>query len=79
MANASVYYTLNSVDGKHDVKRIKQTLDALPGVLSVSVNAGSNQVAVDFDTTGVQSTRIQNQLEKAGFEIRETKTDNHTL
>lgn len=79
MANASVYYTLNSVDGKHDVKRIKQTLDALPGVLSVSVNAGSNQVAVDFDTTGVQSTRIQNQLEKAGFEICETKTDNHTL
>ena len=79
MANASVYYTLNSVDGKHDVKRIKQTLDALPGVLSVSVNAGSNQVAVDFDTTGVQSTRIQNQLEQAGFEIRETKTDNHTL
>lgn len=69
MQKESVYFTVNDVDGKHDVKGIKKALDALPGVLSVSVNAGSNQIAVDFDTTGIRSDRIQKQLEKSGYEI----------
>lgn len=69
MAKASVYFTLDKVDGKHGVKQIKQTLSALPGVSSVSVNGNSNHVAVDFDTTGIQSDRIQTQLEKAGYQI----------
>lgn len=73
MSKASVYFSLSPVDGKHDVKEIKNALDALPGVLSVSVNDGSGQVAVDFDTTGVQRARIQTQLEKLGYEILDTK------
>lgn len=72
MSKNSVYFTLNSVDGKHDVKQIKRVLDALPGVLSVSVNGNSNQVAVDFDTTGVRSDRIKKQLEQSGYEILDT-------
>lgn len=79
MANASAYYVLDKVDGKHDVKKIKQTLGTLPGVTSVSVNASTNQIAVDFDTTGVQSSRIEKQLEKAGYTICETKMDNHKM
>lgn len=73
MSKESLYFTLNNVDGKHDVKQIKKVLDALPGVSSVSVNEGTNHVAVDFDTTGVQRDRIQKQLEKSGFEILDTK------
>lgn len=73
MSKASAYFTLRSVDGKHDVKEIKKVLDTLPGVSSVSVNEGTNHVAVDFDTTGIQSDRIQKQLEKSGFEILDTK------
>ena len=73
MSKASAYFTLRSVDGKHGVKEIKKVLDALPGVLSVSVNDSSNHVAVDFDSTGVQSDRIQKQLEKSGYEILDTK------
>lgn len=73
MSKASVSFTLSKVNGKHSVKRIKQTIGTLPGVLSVSVNDSSGRVAVDFDTTGVQSTRIQSQLEKAGYEIRDIK------
>lgn len=79
MANASAYYVLDKVDGKHDVKEIKQALSTLPGVTSVSVNASTNQIAVDFDTTGVQSARIQKQLEKAGYKICETEMDNYTI
>ena len=75
MANESAYFNLDNIDGKHDVKEIKRVLDALPGVASVSVNAETNQVAVDFDSTGVQSDRIQSKLEKAGYTIVESKSD----
>lgn len=73
MSKESVYFTLSNVAGKHDVKQIKQALDTLPGVSSVSIGDGSNHVAVDFDTTGIQIDRIKKQLEKSGYEIRDTK------
>ena len=73
MSKESVYFTLGSVDGKHDVKEIKKVLAGLPGVLSVSVNQAANHVAVDLDTTGIRSERIQSQLEKSGYEILDTK------
>lgn len=73
MSKESVYFTLSDVDGKHDVKEIKKVLDMLPGVSSVSVNERTNHVAIDFDNTGVQSDRIQKQLEKSGFEILDTR------
>ena len=77
MSKASIYFTLRNVDGKHDVKDIKKTLDTLPGVESVSVNAETGSVAVDYDTTGVLSDRIQKQLEKAGYEVTKTNLDHH--
>ena len=70
MPKESVSFTLRKIDGKHDVKQIKKVLAGLPGVLSVSVNDVTGNVAVDFDTTGVESTQIQKQLEKIGYEIR---------
>lgn len=76
MSKASIYFTLSSVDGKHDVKEIKNTLNQLPGVESVSVNDDINYVAVDYDTTGILSDRIQKQIEKAGYEVIESNLDN---
>lgn len=69
MAKASVSFTLNSAVERHDVKVIKQQLDALPGVTSVSVNAATGLVAVDYDDTGVQRAQLQKQLEKMGFTL----------
>ncbi len=79
MSKASVYYNLGDINGKHGVKAIKQELDALPGVISVSVNGSTNRVAVDFDTSGVQSDRIGKQLEKMGYKILDTKTEDHIM
>ena len=75
MASASIYFTLDQIDGKHDVKRIKKTLDELPGVTSVSVNAETDSVAVDYDTTGVLSDRIQKQLERAGYTVTQVNLE----
>lgn len=77
MSKASIYFTMNKVDGKHDVKEIKKALDKLAGVESVSVNAETGRVAVDYDTTGVLSERIQKQLEKAGYQVTQSNLESH--
>lgn len=79
MPKASVYFTISNINDKHDAKEIKRDLDALPGILSVSVSSDSKQVSVDFDTTGVQSEHIGKQLRKMGYEILDSKMENHIM
>lgn len=79
MSNASVYFTLGNLHGKHDAKKLRRELDALPGVFSVSVSDSSSSIAVDFDTTGVQSDKIRKEIEKMGYEILDSKLDNHVV
>ena len=79
MSKASVYLTVDGIDVKHSVKEINRALDALPGVLSVSVGDGSGQVAVDFDTTGVESGAIGVQLEKMGYRVLRSRSEVHIM
>ena len=74
MAKESACFTVGGISGKHDVKEIKRGLDTLPGVLSVSVS-GDGRVAVDFDTTGVQSSRIERQLAEMGYQVLHSGND----
>ena len=64
---ASIRWT--SVDGKHDVKEIKRELDTLHGVTSVSVNADTDLVCVDYDSSGASYDMIEHKLNQLGFEI----------
>ena len=79
MAKASAYFTLGHIKDQHDSKEIKRELDALPGVLSVSISGSSGCVAVDFDTTGVESGRIEKRLEKMGYQILDSKVEDHIM
>lgn len=79
MSKASVYFTLNKINDKHDIKAIKGALDRLPGMLSVSVSDDAKRVSVDFDTTGVQRDRIGKQLEKMGYEILASEEETHMM
>ena len=74
MAKESACFTVGGISGKHDVKDIKRGLDTLPGVLSVSVG-DDGRVAVDFDTTGVQTERIERQLAEMGYQVLNSSTD----
>lgn len=67
MARATVSYVLDEIDGRHGVGDLKQGLDRLPGVFSVSVSTQTNCVTVDYDTTGTGQKAIQRQLEKLGY------------
>lgn len=79
MSKASVYFTLSDINGKHDSKEIKRELDKLPGVISVSVNDRAEHLSVDFDTTGVDHDRIQSRLEKLGYEVLNSRLENHIM
>ena len=74
MTRANACFTVGGISGKHDVKEIKRELDTLPGILSVTVSNDS-RVSVDFDTTGVQTGRIEKQLTDMGYQVLNSKTD----
>lgn len=79
MSKASFYCTVSNVNGKHDTSQIKRELGTISGVMSVSVNDRTEKIAVDFDTTGVQSDQILKQLEKLGYEVVDSKLENHIM
>ena len=78
MAHESAYFKLGRTDGRHDAKALKKGLDALPGVMSVSVNLKNGNVAVDYDDTGVTQAQIQRQVESRGFAIDSLNIDRLT-
>ncbi len=79
MPNASIYFTVNDVSGKHDVMELKRELGTLPGVSSVSVNDKTESIAVDFDTTAVQEAHLKNRVEKLGYDIIHTHLDTNIM
>ncbi len=72
MAHLSTCFSLENASGKHDEKRLKQGLDALPGVTSVSVS-GNGCVAVDYDTTGIRHDEIRQRVQQLGYQLRQTE------
>lgn len=79
MSKASVYFTVDNVNGAHDVKQLKRELDTFRGVLSVSVNDRTENIAVDFDTTGVRPEQLETKIEKLGYTITATRLENHIM
>ena len=79
MAKESVYYKIENLDNKSDLKAIKKGLDSIAGVLSVSVSADKDRVAVDFDTTGTTEEKIESHLNKMGYEITKAATEKHIM
>lgn len=69
MANESAYITVESINGKHDMKEIKRVLDSITGVTSVSVNPEKNQLAVDYESASASYDEIENCLNKMGYQI----------
>jgi len=79
MSKESVYFQLRDVDGKHDTKELKRELDTFHGVISVSVNAEKNSLAVDFDSTGVRCEQLEKRLEQLGYQIEAQKHEPHRM
>ena len=70
MAHLSVYFSLENAGGSHQRARLKQGLDTLPGVTSVSIN-DRGCLAVDYDSTGVRQEDIRRKILELGFSIQQ--------
>lgn len=70
MARLSVYFTLKDIGGSHQRAQLKQGLDTLPGVTSVSINE-RGRLAVDYDSTGVRQEDIRRKILELGFSIQQ--------
>ncbi len=79
MPKASMYFSLPDLHSKQDSAKIKQDLDAVPGIFSVSVNTERGKVAVDYDTTGTGPEQIRSRIQKCGFEIGDEWTELHVM
>ena len=75
MAHLSARFSLDQINDQHDIKRLKQGLDALPGVTSVSVS-DSGSLAVDYDSTGTRQEDIRKKIQELGFSSRDTEEKN---
>ena len=79
MSKASAYFIVNDIEGSGDIKKIKNDLDKLSGVISVSMNTKINSVAVDFDTTGIRKNQLFERLENMGYNVSETNYKVHIM
>lgn len=69
METHSAYYQLENRHNAHDMLQIKCGLDTLEGVAAVSVNTKTGRLAVDYDSTAVDTTQIKRVLERLGCEF----------
>lgn len=79
MSKQSAYFTVPGLSGKHAVKKIKQAVGGLPGVLSVSAGVRDDCVAVDYDSTGTNPQAIGACFRSAGIGAELTENRDHTM
>ena len=70
MARLSVYFSLKDIGDSHQRAQLKQGLDTLPGVTSVSITDRGG-LAVDYDSTGVRQEDIRRKILDLGFSIQQ--------
>lgn len=79
MSKQSAYFLVPGLNGKHAVKKIKQVFGGIPGILSVSADTGSDKVAVDYDSTGIDLHEIRNQFQDIGIDAELVENSDHTM
>ncbi|MDP4119866.1 MAG: heavy metal-associated domain protein [Bacillota bacterium] len=79
MAKSSAYFLVDNAGDKHTSKAIKENVGKLHGVISVSIADDGETVAVDYDTTGVTTDRIEKQFENLGLSSQLKTVDEHIM
>lgn|GEM_PF-776127 len=69
MSKESAYFIAKSVNSKQDSASIKKQLDKLHGVMSVNVDTLNDLISVDYDSAGLSYDKIENCLNRLGYEI----------
>lgn len=65
----NVTLTVNGMSCGHCVKAVEDSVGALDGVNTVSVDLGAKKVAVDFDASKVTVEKIKETIDEEGYEV----------
>ena len=65
----SAFFIVERTKGSMNLQDVQRELDILHGVQSVSVNERNRLVAVGYDNSGVSYDKIENHLNKMGYQI----------
>ncbi|MCI6925663.1 MAG: heavy metal-associated domain protein [Butyricicoccus porcorum] len=80
MSKNSAYFSVSSLNGMHDLKRIRQEIDrTCDGVLSVAVGLDRNVVTIDFDDTGVTPQKLRHCLTNMGMHVTGARIEYHSM
>lgn len=69
MTGETANFIARDADNKHDMQKIKLGISRLPGVKGVDVNEVHGLVTVDYDSAGVSYDKIENCLNRLGYDI----------
>lgn len=79
MSKQSAYFKIPGLSGKHEIKKIKQVLDEIPGVFSVSANVLEDKIAVDYDSSGTDTHVIEKHFQSIGVHAELINKEDHTM
>jgi copper chaperone CopZ len=79
MSKASAYFTVKNIGGRRGAAELKRELNTLRGVMSVSIDDRFNDVAVDYDTSGVRQEQLKSKLEDLGYHVTRSQFEDHRM
>ena len=68
MDSQHAYFSIANLKGTRGAAQIMQQLNTTPGVLSVQVSIRRQQVAVQYDASGIQQPQIRQKLSDMGYQ-----------
>jgi len=74
----NAFFIVENVHGNCGVEDIKTKLEGLHGITAVSVDSKNHLIAAEYDSSGTSYDKIENTLNKMGFQIAADASEIHT-
>tara|TARA_R110000823_G_scaffold171736_1_gene304077 strand:- start:3995 stop:6532 length:2538 start_codon:yes stop_codon:yes gene_type:complete len=67
-----IQFVVPGMGSNHCAGLITESIERLPGILTVNTNIGNHRVGVEFDASQTSGDPIQSAIEKAGYDVAST-------
>ena len=74
----NAYFIVKGIYGNLSINDVKNELNSIHGIESVSVDSATNLMAVDYNSSGTSYDRIENCVNKMGYQIAADASVIHT-
>lgn len=67
LSHHTVHFRVPSLWGKRGTAELKQKIENVGGVVSVSINSSINRISIDYDNLNTSCGKIKEIIEAAGY------------